>query len=407
MDSTSGSAPWDLVPPQAWPSAPKEMTVTTLSEITACPRRWALATADYAGLWNGHGYPPRVSTASLAGTVVHMALERIVRQFVRNACAGVQHAKATMVLKELGGYTKVVQECIDIVLQRLIGNPRAALVLENTTRTLRTHAPELRTRVQVIVSRLRLPVSKVASSESGRKQGGPLTRGAFPEIVLRARQIGWKGKVDLLVLSDGTCEIIDFKTGEPDEAHAIQLKIYALLWSRDKELNPAGRLADRLVLAYPGGDAEVAAPKHAELEVLENQILAQRDTAHRALSQSPPEARPSAQTCRYCGVRQLCDRYWLTATQAEISAHRSDQSYVDAEVLITTRHGSSSWDAVVVHLPGATAGRPALVRTSSPMEFRAGARIRVLDGAVAREIEDDCQPVVITLGMYSEAYFVA
>jgi hypothetical protein len=43
--------------------------------------------------------------------------------------------------------------------------------------------------------------------------------GAFPEIELRTPRFSWKGKVDLLAISDSACEITDFKTGVPDEAH--------------------------------------------------------------------------------------------------------------------------------------------------------------------------------------------
>src|SRR5438445_387754 len=103
---------WATCAPTKWPAAPTEMTVTTLAEIERCPRRWALSAAEYAGLWSGRGYPPRLQFSALAGTVVHIALETITIKLVRAACSSVEDPKASQVMRDLGGYTKVVRECI-------------------------------------------------------------------------------------------------------------------------------------------------------------------------------------------------------------------------------------------------------------------------------------------------------
>jgi hypothetical protein len=234
----------------------------------------------------------------------------------------------------------------------------------------------------------------------------PLPAGAYSEIELRAIEICWKGKVDLLVLSPERCEISDFKTGAHDEGHRFQILVYALLWSRDRELNPDGPRADRLVLRYNAEDVEVAAPTNPELYDLESQLTARREAAVQAISQIPPEARPDAETCRYCAVRQLCSNYWTAGVQLRLveQTSSSDRRIADIEVTITGRHGPASWDAVVELPTVVRAGKLALLRTSGNIEFRSGDRVRVLDATVT--VGSAEQLLLITLNTLSETYIV-
>jgi hypothetical protein len=385
------------------------MTVTTLAEIEACPRRWALGAAEYPGIWSGRGYPPRLQLSALAGTVVHLTLETITRELVRTACSSVEDSKAAQVMRDLGGYTKVVHACIDRVLERHTQNPRAAPLVENAARSLRAQASELRMRAQIILCRVRLPAVGAAPAErSGPPRRRRLTFGAYPEIELRARRIGWKGRADLLILSEGGCEISDFKTGAQDDSHRFQIRVYALLWSADEELNPAQRHAERLVLRYSGVDVEVSAPTLAELDDLESDIVTRRDAAQCAVSGPRPEARPTAENCRFCGVRQLCGEYWEGATQRALAASSgADPRFADVELTVTGRHGPLSWDAVIDVARDLPTGKLAVLRTMGDFQYRVGERLRVLDAAIAVSVVDDDQPVVITLWTMSEAYVVA
>lgn len=72
---TAEDAMWTTSLPTSWPEPPQDMTVTTLLEIEACPRRWSLTNAEYPALWDGRGYPPQIQPAALGGTVVHSAVE--------------------------------------------------------------------------------------------------------------------------------------------------------------------------------------------------------------------------------------------------------------------------------------------------------------------------------------------
>jgi hypothetical protein len=384
------------------------MTVTTHAEIHACPRRWALSAAEYRDIWAGRGYPPRIQVQALSGSVIHLALETITRQLVRAGCGSVEDAKTILVMKELGGYTKLVHECISRVIERFTENPRALPLMEDTSRALRSNAAGLRTRIQSILARVRIPPAADATKAihgGDPRRRGPLTSGAFPEVELRARRIGWKGKADLLVLSEEGCEITDFKTGAPDEAHKFQVQVYALLWALDDELNPTGRLADRLVVAYEGGDVEVAPLQADQLTEFENGLVERRAAAEAAVSVHPPEARPSADNCRYCGVRQICDEYWASDIHRAVDSGW-ETGFCDVELEVVRRHGPSSWDATILLSRVAGVGAQALLRTTGPSEFRAGERLRLLNAALAHDPEAGHEPVILTLGRFSEVYSV-
>lgn len=405
--STNEKTHWRVVTPVTWPSPPTEMSVSTHAEIAECPRRWALSAADYPELWGGRGYPPKLQVAALAGSVVHLALEIITKQLAHANVLSLSDPSAPQVLKDLGGYTRVVEDCVERILKRYVDNPRASALMEHAQRTLRDQVPTLRARVQSMLSRVRLPKSTPsAPTASVPKSGGslprlPLISGIYPEVEVRAKSIGWKGKVDLLVLGDDACEITDFKTGAADEAHKFQVRAYAVMWRLDDELNPSGRAVDRLVLAYGSQDVDVAPPSASEIDDLGRQLLARRQAAETALDARPPSAHPNTETCRYCAVRQLCDAYWASATQVV----SDDGRFGDIELKITGRHGPTSWDAVVVRARNLPAKTPALLRLQQHEEFKEGTRVRVLDGALARDSEDDAAPAIVTLGVLSEAYY--
>ena len=394
---------WTTEQPSRWPEAPKDISVTALTEIEACPRRWSLRHADYPKLWGGHGYPPRVHMGALLGSVAHLALETIIREFIRNNCPSVKHATAVSVMRSLGGYRHILDNCINRVIDRLRANPRAQHRLESLTQFLRARIPHLRTQVQSILSRTHLDES--GSSEYGRSSGfrRPLAAGTYSELEVRARRIGWKGKVDLLRISPEACEITDFKTGAPTEAHRFQIEVYALLWTLDEERNPQGRSPDRLILAYDNGEVEVPVPSLGRRKALE-QDLSERGAAVRtSVSQSPPEAKPDLAHCGSCQVRQLCEEYWTSGVRKRRHDEDRGKNFGDFEVTIMARHGPSSWDARF-ELPGDR--RQVVVRTTAGEKLKIGDRLRFLDGAIFMDEENPEQPAIVTLGATSEKFTV-
>jgi hypothetical protein len=402
--------PWEATPPDRWPDPPTDMTVTTLLEIEACPRRWALMAASYPTLWSGRGYPPRLTLAGLGGTVVHLALEQITRAFVEAGCRSSAEPAAVQVMRALGGYTSILHNCIQVVQNRILSNPRASRIGDQITRSLRAQIPELRSRTQALISTVEIsdgpavaaPHERSSSPTSSRV---PLTAGAYSELELRVPFLGWKGRADLLVLSEKACHLTDFKTGAAAEAHDFQLQVYALLWSRDSELNPGGRRADRLTVAYSSGQREVAAPTDTRLEELEREVVARRNAAMSALSSIPPAAKPTAENCAYCSARQLCGEYWTWRLHSTAD-QESDRGFTDLEVIVARRHGPASWYATAEASARFPLGRSVLLRTSDDMQLRPGQRLRVLNAGLGAESTDE-EPVVVTLGSFSELYSVA
>src|SRR2546430_2535646 len=61
--SKTAAAAQQAVSPSTWPSPPTEMSVSTLRELEACPRRWALSSARYPEIWDRVGYPPKLNIA--------------------------------------------------------------------------------------------------------------------------------------------------------------------------------------------------------------------------------------------------------------------------------------------------------------------------------------------------------
>lgn len=406
--STNANTHGRVMTPARWPAPPTEMSVSTHLEIEECPRRWALSAAEYPELWGGRGYPPKLQVAALTGSVVHLALEIITKRLLRAGVPSLSDPSAPEVLRALGGYTRVVEECVDRILERYADNPRASALMEHAQRTLRGQVPTLRVRVQSMLSRLRLPKGAAVppaswqSKASGPSRRFPLANGAYPEVEVRARSIGWKGKVDLLVLNDDACEITDFKTGEADEAHKFQVRAYAVMWRLDNELNPSERPADRLVLKYEAKDVDVAPPSASEVDDLTRELLARRQAAEAALAAQPPSARPSTESCRYCGVRQLCDVYWTGFTPVASDGDCRG----DVELIVTGRHGPSSFDADIVRAPARCAATIAVLRVTVSDEFAPGTRLRVLDCSLSRDPDVADAPLNVGVGLYSECFEV-
>jgi hypothetical protein len=94
--------------------------------------------------------------------------------------------------------------------------------------------------------------------------------------------------------------------------------------------------------------------------------VGRRDVARKAVADNPPEARPTPDNCRYCGVRQLCEDYWTEETQHALAKAlgASDSPFRDFELTISGRHGPSSWDARVEVSRDVPTGRRVVVRVA-------------------------------------------
>ncbi len=416
MPQDKAGSPWQVFRPSAWPEAPAWMSYSTLSYLEACPRRWALSTAAYPSVWEESGYPRPPQQAALEGTVVHLSLQKITRALVERRCPSLIDESAILALRELGGYTAVVVGSLQLALQPYERNPRAAPLLEGIHRRLSAKVPEFRARVQRLLTRIRPAERRAGGLEPavnhpGVESRSQLVHGSYAEVEIRAIELGWRGFADLLTLSSTECEIRDFKTGVPKEEHVFQIRTYALLWARDRALNPTGRLADRLVLSYDESDTDVPAPDEGEIRQLENELRRRTAGAFTNLQDDPPEARPSPQNCEHCHVRHLCEEYWHLHARQRATNESANSGFRDVQIGLTGQHGPSSWDGVIQSGPDLKVGEPILLRTTNlQFELKSGQRVRLLNVHIRVPDEDSIeeQPpaFVATMGANSEAFLL-
>jgi hypothetical protein len=102
----------------------------------------------------------------------------------------------------------------------------------------------------------------------------------------------------------------------------------------------------------------------------------------------------------------LCDEYW-NADSRRGDATVQKQVFSDVQLKIKRQHGPTSWDAVVMLSPVASAGKPALLRLPNPVELQPNTCVRVLDASVTVDPESDDQLAIVTLGTFSETFSLA
>jgi len=308
------------------------------------------------------------------------------------------------VLRTLGGYTSVIEDAIEKGLARIEGNPRAAHDLPVLRPALRARVPDMRQRVQAIIARTSLaPRRAPTGNNTGGDKRGRLRSGSHPEVWLRAADLRFTGRVDLLTVADGSCTITDYKTGAPGTHHIDQVKNYALLWMRDHDLNPDFVPVRRLVLSYASHDEVADGPSHPEVDALANQLSLRVVAAERELERRPPPARPSPALCSFCSVRHLCEDYWNSSATIEMRTPGTlrSGSFLDCAGIVAAQNGARSW--VLEMEPNRTS---LLLRTATEEPgFRVGDHVRLLSVIVDRD--DDTGAVSLGSTHVSEVFVLA
>jgi len=381
---------------EEWPDPPEWMTYSTTTQVEECPRQWALQRKDFPEVWDGRGYPPRTSLPILKGRIIHRSVEAIL-----NALRGREPTTPPeAVLKRMGGYSAVVKEEIKGVLkEKVAANPRMEEQANDLESDLRESAGNLRAKVQRHITRLdKIPTptretahnrdeAEAKKHDSGRRR--PLPKGVHAEQWVQAQSIGWGGYIDLLSLDNDHCEISDIKTGERKESHADQVRLYALFWWLDNELNPEGRVADTLRLRYPSETIEVPAPDEAELQRLQQQVKKRGNKVRALIDESPPPARPERERCRWCEVRHLCEEYWSDETQARL-ADEGSPDFADAELRLTHSAGPGVWYAQILSNGHWRQGEDVIFNARNvPDRFQNLDEIRILGAQVLEGPERD------------------
>ncbi len=366
-----------VITPSEWPAAPKMWHFSLLKEIETCPKQWALTSAEYPNLWDGHGYPPMANPRALAGQTVHATVSSVCNALSEAGCSHLSDVEVIQVLRKMGGFTAILTETIDRILDRQRSNPRMGHLIERFRNDLVQDIPAMRQQVQRHLNRISLIPR--ASSLTGAPHGGKLWGGSYHELRLRDDSVSFVGIVDLLQIENRRCTIWEFKTGVPSDQHSEQLRTYALLWAADKERNPDGIPVSRMLLSYDDHVEDVAPPDPDTLSSLRVDLLKRREAALAAVSSTPPVANPVPEHCRFCSVRQLCSEYWVARMKWQ---EEGDGTWVDIEVKVGASRGPRSWDALVVAATGIPKETPVvlvLAQTISHTVLQKGMHVRLLN----------------------------
>lgn len=399
--------------PAKWPSPPNRMSLSLLAELESCPRKWGLESANYPEIWKRQGYPRAINIASLEGVIIHASLKAITDEVMRQTGSeDSQHAFISG-LRNLGGYSNVIRKELNRIVRQFDENPRVRKALPAAIRRIEDRFAEIRLRIQHLLSRV--PIAPPFRSSDGNhlisgEGASALSYGTYTEVVLRHSKMPWIGVADLIQLSADRCIIRDFKTGEPDPVHGLQLRIYAWLWARDEIANPVGRLADELVITYTESDIFERPPTPQELDSMDMEFEQRTQAATDLLSHRPPPARPDAGICKYCAVRQLCNEYWAVNSQNPQLHPSAHDQYADVELKITEGQGPHSWLAQITSSSVGGTGQVALLHLPHVAVHMSCDQCIRLVGAYLNAAREECdqrqlQHVIVTAGINTELYY--
>jgi CRISPR/Cas system-associated exonuclease Cas4 (RecB family) len=326
-------------------------------------------------------------------------LENILSAFAIASVASLSSAGAVEALKRLGGYSELARSAIAERLAPVAGNPREVSRIDYLRTELVARIPEMRQRVQLLLSRTKLQPHGTATHDSSPEERVALGPGSYPEAELRAADLRFAGRIDLLTITEAACEITDYKTGAPDEHHQQQLLTYALLWNHDGERNPGRLPIRRLTLAYPSTNIETPVPTE-DVEIALAADLADRIAqAEAAISRRPPPTKPDPEICRLCSVRHLCEDYWSSVNNVAFrSIDVAGPSWFDYEGTVISQNGPRSW------LLCDTDGGELLVRTIATQALPIGEQVKIL--GLLRGHDAESKTPIASINQNSEIFIL-
>ena len=334
----------DIEMPIKWPSPPSRLSFSVFRSIEACPLRWGLTNAQYQADWCKNGkYPPKPSFAAICGSVVHRVIEILIRECAakgeRDLTAGIVD-----VLREFGGLSVLVKDTLDEILAGLDSNPRAVTLVRAFQQETVALPSNISARIQLTLNGLAMrsiPLrerSVPAPTHDQSKSTGALAKGLYSEIRLDSGQ-KWMGKVDLLLIDENEVRIEEIKSGKPKPEDKEQIKVYAWLWWSDMERNPNRVPASQLAIQYPDQTINIDAPSASDLNEFGASLQERGSKQLSAIERGVFAANPGRDTCCYCQVRQLCDRYWTELAPTE----RFDAHAVDLEASVISIVSPRTW----------------------------------------------------------------
>lgn len=380
--------------PTEWLPAPEWMNVHYLLRAERCPRSAALRHARYATIWERPGYPDKPSIAAASGIVIHSAIGRLITELARRGCTSSSDATFCAILREFGGYSAVIADAINDVVNGLVMNPRFQPIREFFVATLRNRIPVFREGIQLQLSRLKWaalsPPLQGSHEHAPRRPRHPLAPGSHFEVELRDPLLKWKGVADLVEFAPSHCAITDFKSGGPSDDHLFQIRVYALLWLDDSELNSGAVPVTRLTLSYSSEQQEVQFSE-ADQIFLRSELQARTKAVRDEICGPRSKAVLSGEVCPRCDVRQLCDEYWTSARLRPEPQNGSDAQFEDAQLVLISKKGESTWLAEVQIANHISVHAELLLRWSSDhlqvlQNLKPGTIIRVM-GALVSDAE--------------------
>jgi len=376
-----------------WPFPPEQLSFSALKEAETCPRRWALLHGDYPSIWDKNGYPQLPTNAGLIGSIVHEALERIVKAFAYAGCVSGQSEDAVSILRSMGGLSNIVRQAMDGQLKELESNPRSNSQIEHFSHSLMESIPEMRKRVQSLISAVIVERTSLIekSNSTSRARTAILSNGSYSELTVRSSSLGLVGRFDLLTLNGHEVHLTDFKTGTPKREHAEQMEIYALLWARRDDWDPERPKVTRMTVVYDGLQLEIPPPELDQLNAIGAEITERIKVVRSQLIDVPPQARPSADACRFCQVRHMCQPYWNSTI-----AHTLDAEFFDLEALVEEEIGPRSWKIIA-------GAEECILRTSPNEVLPLGSKVRLL-GITRRHTSDLESTKIFALTSISEMF---
>jgi CRISPR/Cas system-associated exonuclease Cas4 (RecB family) len=405
---------WAVTEPSEQTHAPEWMSFHVYKEALRCPLSVSLQRSSYKQLWDGYGYPSRPSAAAVSGIVVHDAAETVLKKLVQAGVSSLMDPKAMSVLKEQGGFTKVLERSLNTFFADQIANPRFEQFRNDLHRNVKQKIPQMRATLQALL------VSQVWTSSTNStkdlasdiisiKHEPPTKRfalgtGTSVEIDLEDKTARWRGRADVIEVSQNGCSITDLKSGSASKDHEVQLLVYTMLWREDQDRNPSLIPVMSLAIVYADGKVDVPIPDAAAMQTFREELISSSGSVRKALDSPTVPANPTPDNCRYCPVKLLCGPHWRSLLEVGADGLLSSN-----EVSLIESRGDRAWLARVTASPILPVNQQVVIRNyegGKPFwnEMKAGLSVRLTDGRVSEPEADEIP--VINLSMMSEALFV-
>jgi hypothetical protein len=271
------------------------------------------------------------------------------------------------ILRELGGFTKALDNALVELFTGQSNNPRFEQFSEDLLRSLRLKLPQMRATLQALLVSHIWPVSS-STIEGPRKinnnpgpgrsmQRSPLRDGTFVEVDLLDPVAKRRGRIDIMDIGEHGCAITDLKSGNATDDHQEQLIVYAMLWSEDSDRNPSHLPIQKLQIVYASGAVEVAVPSDPQMQAFRGGLIDTTELVRSALNAIVIPANPSQENCRHCPVKLICQPYWEA-----LPRNASDDHLSNNQVTLIEARGDRAWLAKISASPVLAANQKVIVR---------------------------------------------